>query len=144
MKNLNLSDVISGYKTVFENLPDGSTYDYPTFDADYDYDDTLENAFQSMHDILSALLQTQEFAFVDLPNTEIVKIFNTDEERDAFVNDRTFAEVNKATVTPISYDEFLSLAQGNEFVLPYYSSNPVDNCVDFSLMGFYSEEDVEE
>lgn len=144
MKNLNLSDVISGYKTVFKNLPDDCTYEYSAINADYDYSDTLDLAFQGMHDVLSALLQTQEFAFVDLPNAEIVKIFNTDEERDAFVNDRTFAEVNKATVTPISYDEFLSFAQGNEFVLPYYSSNPVDNCVDFSLMGFYSEEDVEE
>lgn len=165
MKDLNLMSIIDGYRAVIETVPDETCYDYPEDTTDFDYDLVLDVVWDGMHQLMDALLKTETFAIVLDRDGEIVRIFDTANDRDCFVNKMNQSEAQRKvsepeTVNPnatlserldsgevvcraITFAEFKEYAQSEEYVLNCYCYDPDDGVIDFDRRGYCFLEDDE-
>lgn len=163
MKNLNLMTIINGYRAVIETVPDETCYDYPEDTTDFDYALVLDAVWNGMHQLMDALLKTEAFAIVLDRDGEIVRIFDTVDARDSFVDRMNRAEAQRKarepeTINPnadlserlnsgevicraITFTEFKEYSQGQEHVLAFYRYDPNDGVIDFNRLGLFLEDD---
>lgn len=107
----NFAAIISGFSTLLDALPN---------------DEVSDALFDLYMETLSDQLPTKHYAYYHLDSDPMryVAIFDTAEERDGYVN-KTWG------CDPITYDEFLKLADDEEYNLNHYEI--VDGKVFFSV-----------
>ncbi len=100
MNDLNLYNIINGYRAVIETVPDEACYDYPEDTTDFDYDLVLDVVLEGMHQLMDALLKTEAFAIVLDRDGEVVRIFDTVKDRDRFVDKMNKSEAQRKAREP--------------------------------------------
>ena len=118
MDNQTLLAILRGFKSIFDNLPKEP--------IDEDYANAADQLYNSYLEILHSILKAQHFAHGTDPDGEYMGIFGTETERDSFVD--TISRIAEErggtadiTCKPITFEEFLNLAEGEEYELDNYS-----------------------
>lgn len=134
-----LYTVLNSYRDIADNV---SNYMYaPIEDADdVDYEDRVDAFLDSMSNLIDALLRTMAFAYIRDNDGDVVKIFDTIDQRDGFVSAYLEIEADRIKagemdIRSIDYDEFLDYAQGSEFNPRCYAFEPFDETLCFDPFG---------
>lgn len=118
MKDSNLGTIIKGFQSVIENMPDYTTYEYPSDNPDLNFKEVTESVFNGMYRLIRALLQTEHFLRIKGKEGDFVIISDTAEEIDNFFSKS--ANKGDIVVEKLDYKGFLNLTYGNEIVLCDY------------------------
>lgn len=131
MKNSNLGTIIKGYQSVIDSMPDFATYEYPDDNPNFNFKEVTDSVFDSMENLLHAMLQTEHFLLLKKDEMGFVIIYDNIEDLNRMLNNPT--NQNEIIVEKIDYNGFLQLVKGAEIFLEDYICDDRMPCVIFPL-----------